>query len=203
MPRLLRPSGVSLIELIVVIGIAALLGGVVLTLNYDQLRFFHLAQARSEIENSTRLALGRTVKTIRDAQPTANGGYPIVTAGTQTLTFYANVDADADIEEVRFFLNGTLLQRGVIQPVGLPATYPAGNEVVTTITTNVQNGAAPVFEYFDKNYLGSGAPLAQPVTLADLRLVRLTLVVDATPTQPPPASTLTTYVQLRNLKDNY
>ncbi len=203
MRRCTPPIGVSLLELIVSIGIAVLIGGVVLTLNLDQLRFSRLAQERSEIENSTRLALNRMVKAIRDAQPSATGAFPLITAGTQGLTFYANTDVDAGIELVRFFLNGTLIQRGIIQPVGSPATYPAGNEVITTVTTNIRNGAAPVFEYFDENYLGTGAPLSQPVTVSDIRLVRVTLIVDANTAATPPASTLTTYIQLRNLKDNF
>ncbi|MBI3115571.1 MAG: hypothetical protein HYZ09_03745 [Candidatus Kerfeldbacteria bacterium] len=198
-----RPRGILLIELIIAMGVASLIGGIILGLNIDQLRLYRFAQERSEIENSTRLAIGRVIRIIRDAAPSNTGAFPILTADAQTLTLFANIDADADVERVRFFLNGTLLQRGVIQPVGDPAVYLTANEVVSTVTTNVRNGAAPVFEYFEETYLGSGSPLTQPVDENDVRLVRMTLTVDVDPASEPVASTLSTLTQLRNLKENY
>lgn len=201
--RLRQPRGISFVELLVTISIAVVLGGIIMSLNLEQIRSYRLGSQRSEIESSTRLAIRRVVKSIRDAQPSATGGFAIVQANPQTLIFYANIDGDPGIERVRFFLNGANLQRGYIEPVGTPATYPSGTEVVSTVAPNVRNGASPVFEYFDKNYLGSGPPLSQPVTLTDIRLVRVTLSVDNDLNQPPQASTLTTDVQLRNLKDNY
>lgn len=204
MPSLIHHHrGVTLLELIITIGIGVALGGTLFVWNLEQLRAQRLATQRSEIENSTRLALRRVVKTIREAQPSGTGAYSIAQADPQTLVIYANTDADSGIERVRYFLSGTELRRGLIEPVGQPPTYPLGNEVLSIVSVNIQNGASPVFEYFDKNYLGSGPPLTQPVTVGDIRLVRMTLVVDADTTQPPTASTLVTNIQFRNLKDNY
>lgn len=195
------PRGVSLLELLVVIGITTLLGLFILQLQLQQVQSYRAAVSHGEAENAIRLAQRRLIKVIRSAQPSGTGAFAIVQAQAQTLLFYANNDADPDIERIRYSLAGTSLRQGVVQPVGEPPVYLDANEVTSTVTTNIRNGAGPLFEYFDDTFTGAGAPLSQPVTATEVRLVRLIFTADDNPSADPPATTTTTYVRFRNLND--
>ena len=64
------------------------------------------------------------------------------------------------------------------------------------------NEATPIFDYYDTNYDGTTAPLAQPVSAIAVRLVKITLIIDKNSLRPPAPITMTTQVSMRNLKDN-
>ncbi len=149
--------------------------------------------------------MGRnTIKTfskeIRTASTSDTGAYTISTATATTFTFYSDIDNDGLKERVRYFLSGTNFRKGVIKPTGSPLSYVVGNEVVTTMLQNVTNTS--VFEYFDKNYDGTTAPLSSPVTISSIRLVKATLSTDKDPNRSPGITTFSTQVSIRNLKDN-
>ncbi len=197
-----RPSGFTLVEVIVTASIFAIVATMLGTFAAFGLRTWNQNREQVDAQEQARTALARITRLVREAQPSNNGSYPIAAAAAQSLTFYANADADADREQVRFFLQGSDLKLGFIQPVGQPASYPAGSEAVSTLVTGVRNGAAPIFQYFDTSYTGSEAALTFPVTLQDVRLVTVLLSIDADPSQTPAAIDLQTSVAFRNLKDN-
>jgi prepilin-type N-terminal cleavage/methylation domain-containing protein len=93
---------------------------------------------------------------------------------------------------------GNELKKGVIEPVGEPATYPADQEQLSIVTSYVRN-VPPIFRYYDEN----GNELTQlPAKLEDTKLMRIFLVVNIDPNRPPDEFQLESFVQLRNLKDN-
>jgi type II secretory pathway pseudopilin PulG len=149
--------------------------------------------------------MGRnTIKTfsreIRTASTADTGAYTISTATGTAFTFYSDIDNDGLKERVRYFLNGTIFQKGVIKPTGSPLTYNVANEVISTMLQNVTS--TTVFEYYDKNYDGTTAPLSSPVTISSIRLVKVTLSTDKDPNRSPGITTFSTQVSIRNLKDN-
>lgn len=152
----------------------------------------------------SRQILKRLVRELRGTSPSSLGSYPIALAGTSSITFYSNIDEDMQKEQIRYFLQGSELRRGETKPSGNPIVYDLGDERLSTIAKNIVNSTStPIFDYFDKNYAGTSSPLAFPINIADVRLVRITLIIDNNPNNLPLAVTVTTQVNLRNLKDNF
>lgn len=201
-PSRKRGAGFTLIELIITASILGLIGTLLGVFASSGFRSWDQNRDQVAAQENARAALARMTKIIREATASENGGYAIATAAAQTLTFYANVDSDTNREQVRFFLQATDLKIGITQPTGQPATYPAGNEVASVLVSGVRNGANPIFLYYDTNYTGSQAALGQPVNLPDVRLVHISLSIDADPTKPPTAIDLQTSASFRNLKNN-
>ncbi len=190
-------------ETLIAMFIITLLGIVVVNF---QLNIFSL----NKISNNNLVAqedLRRVLKTasaeIRSMSQPVSGVHVIETAGTSSLSFYTNIDSDSAIEKVRYFLSGTTLKKGVINPTGTPATtYSAGNEILTTIANNLMMGTTTIFEYYDTNYDGTTAPLSQPVNILNIRLVKINIIIDDNPLKSPAPLYMTTQVSIRNLKDN-
>lgn len=89
------------------------------------------------------------------------------------------------------------LKKGVIEPVGSPAAYPADQEKVTTVSAYVRN-YPPLFEYYDKN----GVKItSNPSILKDTKMMKLYMVVNVNPNRAPDEYEMESYVQLRNLKE--
>jgi prepilin-type N-terminal cleavage/methylation domain-containing protein len=142
------------------------------------------------------------VQELRSASPGSDGSYPIVTAGTSTITFFSDINGDGTKERVRYFLATTTLKKGVITPTGSPLGY-TGSEIITTLAYNVRNvGSTSIFNYYDGTYTGTSSPLTQPVAVTAVRLVQINLILDADPNRSPAPRTYTSDATLRNLKDN-
>src|SRR3989344_4644245 len=116
------------------------------------------------------------------------------------FTFYSDIDDDGLKEKVRYFLNGPLLQKGVIKPTGSPLSYNPASEKITTLIPNVTN--ATIFTYYDENYDGAGAELTSPINIPVVRLVKITITIDKDPNRAPVTTIFSTQVSIRNLKDN-
>jgi len=88
------------------------------------------------------------------------------------------------------------LKKGVIKPTGSPATYPAAQEKITTISSYVRN-VPPIFTYYD----GNGNQITtNPAILSNTTMMKLLMVVNVNPARPPSDYQLEQYVQLRNLR---
>ncbi len=140
---------------------------------------------------------------LREMAPGADGSYPLVNAGSTTISFFSDPDNDGTEEEVTYSLSTTTLYRAVIQPSGNPPTYLIANQSTSTLLTSVRNGSnTPVFQYFDTNYNGTSSPLTQPVTTTAVRLVKINITLDLDPNRSPAPITYTVQANLRNLKSN-
>ena len=153
-------------------------------------------------QDETRRALKTMSAEIRTASPSSLGAYALAQSATSSFTFYSNIDGDSFKERVRYFLDGTTLKKGVIKPIGTPLTYSPANEVISELIPGVANATTSIFSYYDKNYDGTTQALIEPIDIATVRLVKITIVVDKDPQTPPGPMTLTTQISIRNLKDN-
>lgn len=194
------PQGFTLVEIITTLFITGVLSVALSALFVWGMRLWGASDEQARAIEQIRKGYEQTVKEIREMQTASNGAYPIERADAVELIFYVNTDADDERERVRLTLLNETLQKGVIQPVGTPATYPPGTETVTTIAKYVRNTA--VFSYYDQSYTGSQNPLSSPVNANLVRLVRISLSIDANPQTPPGAFDLSTNITLRNLKQN-
>lgn len=147
-----------------------------------------------------RQALKTITSEMRTASSANNGAYAVNQASSTSFTFYSDIYDNGIKERVRYFLNGSQLQKGVVVPSGSPLTYNIANETITTIISNLTNST--VFDYYSNTYDGTTGPLSSPVDIAAIRLVKVTLTIDKNTTMPPPATTFSTQITLRNLKDN-
>lgn len=192
-------SGFTLIELIIASAIAVVAIAVVTSLAIDVTGFSSSLGSRIAQESEIAPFLRLIVSELRSIGPAENGAYHIAHAEAQTLSFYADVDDDGSFELVRYYLDGTTLRKGVIQPTATqPPTYPPATETVTDVVTGVVPG--PIFMYYTEGYPPVVTPLPSPVPLTDIRLVTVSLTVDQDPNTEPGPSTLSVSATIRNLR---
>lgn len=199
-----KKRGVTLIEIIVALGIFGLLVTGSFWFISTTLRNNKIFWAQLAGQSDSRRVLERIIEDVRRAEQSSLGSYPIVSATTSSLVFYANIDDDSYRERVRYTLGTTTIERGVVKPGGNPLQYVTTTEQVLTIARNVTNYAQgePLFYYHDESYTGVEPPLATPASSTLVRVVRIRLQVEDDPTTSPLPFTAETSVHLRNLKTN-
>ncbi|OHA21494.1 MAG: hypothetical protein A2849_03650 [Candidatus Taylorbacteria bacterium RIFCSPHIGHO2_01_FULL_51_15] len=195
-------SGFSLVEVILSLGILALIGLAVFSFQKNVLSLNRLISGNLTSQAEARRALKDMSAEIRSASPSSLGAYALAQTSTSTLTFYSNIDADASVERVRYFIQGTTLKKGILKPSGTPLAYNPANETVRESIHNIGNGTTTLFSYHDTNYDGTSPPLAEPINISVVRLVKITVLIERSTGTPQSPLTLTTQVSMRNLKDN-
>jgi hypothetical protein len=138
---------------------------------------------------------------LRSMAPSSTGAYALGQAATSTVTFYANIDSDAVVERVRYYVSGNTLKRGVLKPSGNPLAY-TGTESTGDLLHSLTSATSTIFSYYNSNYDGTTAALSLPVDVAAVRLVKIQVSADADINRAPTILTFTTQISLRNLKDN-
>jgi hypothetical protein len=148
--------------------------------------------------------LQNLLREIRNARRGDNGAYTLEIVNDQNLAFYTDTDNDGHSERIRYFLNGTVLKKGLIEPTGFPVTYPSQNEIITTVAENVRNGSQPLFYYYNSAWPGDTAhnPLVAASRQANTRMIKVHLIVNTNPTLVKADYDVQSQVQIRTLKDN-
>lgn len=191
-----------MIEVLVSIFILTLIGLAVYSFQKDVFSLNRVISESLTAQDETRRALKVMSAEIRTASPSSLGAYALAQTATSSFSFYSNIDDDSFKEEVRYFLDGAIFKKGVIKPSGSPLTYNPANEIITELAHDIANATTPIFGYYDENYDGATQPLADPIDIDAVRLVKITIVIDKDPQQSPGPITLTTQISMRNLKDN-
>ncbi len=197
-------KGMTLLE----IAIAGLISVMVIAAFSVFFLYFFQSYQFSFEENLAISEAERGMRTIlryaRVAKTADNGSYALVTTNDQEFAFYSNIDQDTDTERVRYFLDGTALKQGIIEPSGIPLSYPTESEKVKTIIDYVRNDANPVFYYYNGSWPADTAnnPLTPANRLLETRLIKVFLQVKVSNQSLPEVIDITSSVQLRNLKDN-
>lgn len=195
-------KGFTLIEIIISIGVFSIIVGAISLFARNVYYFDDTFSNGLTSYDESRKVLQPIASEIRSASSSSLGSYPIEKASNTEFVFFADIDSNGSKEKIRYFLVDNILKRGVIIPTGSPFVYLSSNEVITDIIHGVNNGSAPIFSYYDSSYTGTSSPLSQPVSIVNIRLVKINLIVDANPSRPPAPVSVTTQVSIRNLKDN-
>ena len=195
-------AGFSVIEILVVIFILTLIGIAVWTFQKNVFSLNSYIASSLDAQQEARKVFKAWSAEIRSMSPSSVGSYPIAEASSTSFTFYSDIDNDGLKERIRYFLDGNAVKKGVLKPTGNPLVYNSINETVAEVIRDMANEATPIFDYYDTNYDGTTAPLAQPVSAIAVRLVKITLIIDKNSLRPPAPITMTTQVSMRNLKDN-
>ena len=195
-------AGFTLIELIIFIGLSTGVLAVIalFVTNVGSLKNYFDESLLVDQEIQQTLAV--MIPEIRSAAQSNIGNYPIEAASQTSFTFYSDIDRDGIFERVRYYLDGTTLKKGVIEPTGSPLTYNPANEVIYEAVHNMVTGYT-IFNYYDMNYSGTQDPMATPVNIPNIRIIGITLTADQkNQTAGSAAITHSAKVAVRNLRDN-
>jgi prepilin-type N-terminal cleavage/methylation domain-containing protein len=195
-------AGFTLTEILVVSFILVIVGIAIVNFQIDLFSLNKVSSDNIVVQEEARRVLKALTAEARGMSPSNMGAYALAEIGTSTITFYTNTDNDTLQERVRYFLAGTTLKKGVIEPTGTPLTYNTNNEVIREVVHDIANGTTSIFTFFDTNYDGTSPALSEPINLPSIRLIKINLIIDRDPLKLPAPLSMTTQVSMRNLKDN-
>ena len=157
----------------------------------------------SQVQHS----LKTMIEEIRRTSTSDSGSYGIQSADKFNFVFFADIDGDNVTERVHYWLQNGAIMEGVTKPSGIPPAYPTGDQTTTTIADHIVNAAnQPLFYYFDVNYPADQTNNPIPVPVADVNIIRLVHVdiyYNLDLSRSPDNIRLESYVEMRNLKDNW
>jgi type II secretory pathway pseudopilin PulG len=188
--------GFTFIETLVWISIftAAMMATVSALLYFYRTNSYAIEQAGAV--SSAQRGLEQIMRTIREAAYSSQGAFPIHSIAANDFVFYADIDNDALIERVHFYLDGTDFMRGVAEATGNPPDYTTG-ETATAIAEYVRNTAQGIttFRYYDE----LGTEITNYTNWTSVRFVKATLAVNVNTATLPNQLTLDSSAAIRNL----
>ncbi len=197
-----RLTGFSLVETVIAVALLSILAFAVGSFGANVFYYNSVAQNGLLAQMDAREVVRQVASELREASPSALGGYPIEIASTSELVFYSDIDNDGASERVRYYLSGLTLMKDVTKPSGSPLAY-TGTPTKSPVISTVRNGSTSIFSFYDTNYTGTTTPLSFPVNIVSIRLVKINLAIDRDPYRSPIPLYATTQVSVRNLKDNF
>ena len=196
--------GFSALETVIVISLFSVAMLIVMSLVVQTYQANRFADEQNEAINHARNGIDTMVKELREASPGDNGDYPVYNAQPQSFSFYGDIDLDGAVERVRYYLSGSDLMKGIIEPTGFPPTYNPGNEVTHILSRYVRNNTDPIFYYYNGNWPDDvvNNPLSSPIDTDSVKLLHMYLKINFNPAIAPDDFVLESNVQVRNLKTN-
>lgn len=197
-----KQKGFTLLEILIAIGVFLII--LIPLFNFERDIFYNNSFVQKSLlaEQESRRVLKNIISELRTSSSSNNGSYPIVLASSTAITFFSDINDDGLKEQIRYFLDGTTLKKGVIKPSGQPYQYITEDEEIFLEVNNISPLSTDIFEYYDDSYSGTTSPLSLPINIPEIRLVKITLMVEADPNRPPAPLYFTSQVSIRNLKDN-
>ena len=196
-------KGAAFIEVLVAVSISALITGAIVQIFLFSWRNNAIVWEQLATQNEGRKVIQDFGNELREAGASSIGSYPIESASGTAIVFYSNTDDDSLVERIRYFTEGSTLKKGVTKPAGSPLAYVTSTETITEVAHDVANGgSSSIFYYYDGNFSGTQSPLSSPVTVAQIRMVGITLRLEEDPNLSPVPFYVESKVAIRNLKDN-
>lgn len=159
-----------------------------------------------EMGNASLLAsraVNNLVADLRKVRQADNGDYPIESGDDFDIKVYIDIDNDGVTERVHYYLQNGSLYRGVREPVGnLPINYPNGDGTTTLLANSIINSnTQPVFSYYNDEYPSDTVnnPLDTAVNVADVKMIKVHLMVNIDPLNVPEHINIESFAELRNL----
>lgn len=197
-------KGFTFLEVIIAVFILSMLiiGLAALVTYYFKNYSFSLEENQSV--GQAQSALTRMIREIREARMGEDGSWPIIQTDDNTFIFYSDVTNDGRSDKVRYFIDGTTLNKGVIEPTSPPVTYPDANEHIYQITTNIDISGGPVFRYYNGNWPQDtiNNPLSPDNRLLNTKYVLVYLKININPNSGATPFELSSGVSIRSVKTN-
>lgn len=198
-------NGFTLIEVLIAVVLMGVLAVALLSLQFvisqNQISVWQNYVSIDEANTSAAML----VRELRTARYGDNGAYILESAADNEVVFYSDTDFDGDTEKVRYFLNGTDFTKGIIEPVGYPATYPSDQEKIRVLSENVRNDiSTPILYYYNEDWPEDIAsnPLSTPASVGEISMIKIYLVVNTSINQPDKDYILESFAQVRMTKEN-
>lgn len=197
-------SGFTLVEVLIALVLVIFILGAMLALQdmiFNQQQTTINSYVTIDTANRT---VERMAREIRNSRIADNGAYTLEILDDQNLAFYGDADGDSSIERIRYFLDGAVLKKGVIEPTSHPVTYPLANEVVTEVAEGIVNGTEPIFYYYNGEWPKDETNNPLPITSRQIhtRLIGIRLVVNTDELNLHTNYEIASYTHVRTLKDN-
>ena len=197
-----KQTGMTLVEMLVVIGIFTLLSGAIYGTIQALYQYNGYAYAQAAEVDNARRGLNTFSRDVREMTYAEDGSFPIVLNTEYLMGFYSDIDKDNNVEYVEYELaTTTMFYKRVYNPTGNPPTYDFNNPdeeiILSEYVQNIQE-ATSTFQYFDSN----GVQLDETSLLTDIRYIRAQIIVNIDPVRSPGEFLLRTSIAPRNLKDN-
>jgi prepilin-type N-terminal cleavage/methylation domain-containing protein len=203
-----RDEGFTLVELMITVFIAGIMGAAILGVFMSSLHVFASEGNRMTSQDGARLGAQQMARYLRGAassmtnQTTTSDA--VVVANPQEVVFYCDVTGDGKTEKVRFYLSGTNLRMQTANPnmATNPPSYPS-YQTDSIIAQGVVNGSTAVFTYYnydDTNKALVAATLSSPPTsaqLVNIVSVGIDLNVNEQPKLATSGARLSTVIQIR------
>lgn len=188
-------KGYSLLELILVMFIVSLFGGLVSSTILKSYANNRLVETQSIVQTELNLAVDRLSRVLRSSTAIL-----VATETNLKIRGYPSA-ADNAPSEINFYLQSSALKYSVIPPTGTAPnyTYNINDAKYYTLLGKTSNSTGnPVFRYYnDQNVL-----LNFPVSIASVKVVEPTLSALDTKNVLPNPIIVTTKITLRNFKTN-
>lgn len=195
-------DGLSIIETIVWLAIVSVVALLIGTLFITSLRSHKVVWDQLNAQNDGRRAISEFISDVRKAEESSLGAFPIHTATGTEFIFYANMDEDNLRERVRYWLDNEVVYRSIIKPAGTPLSYNQGATTQTIARDVVNTAQQPLFLYYTETFAGTSTPMQAPITVTDIRMVRMRLELERDANQSPVPFHTEGIVHIRNLKEN-
>jgi prepilin-type N-terminal cleavage/methylation domain-containing protein len=201
---LLASRGFTLVEVMVAMFIFSVITGGVAIFSAYYFKNYSFSFEENQSISIAQTSMTSLIREIREARSGDDGSWPIVYAQDNSFSFYSDVTNDGRPDKVRYFLNGTTLQRGVIEPTAVPVSYPVGSEKITTVATAVDTSAGPLFRYYNGDWPADQIhnPLTQADRLLQTRYITVYLRINISPNFASLPFEITSGVTIRSMKTN-
>jgi prepilin-type N-terminal cleavage/methylation domain-containing protein len=197
-------KGFTLLEVIIAIFIFTVISGGVAAFSAYYFNNYSFSFIQFQNTSQAEYGLQKMIREIREARSGEDGSWPLVQTDDNTIIFYSDVDYDGKTERVRYYLNGTQLMKGVIQPTGTPVTYPPANETLSTIAYKVDTNGHALFTYYNGGWPTdtTNNPLTAANRLLNTRLINVYIRINQQNARGPQPFDMNANVQIRSMKDN-
>jgi Tfp pilus assembly protein PilE len=194
-------SGMTLVEMVVVIGIYTVLL-VVITGSISQLyQMVGYSIAQSDEVDNARRGVTQWNRDAKEMTIAEDGTYPIAVIDEHHFSYYSDTDLDSTVEYVEYILATTTLTKYTYNPTGTPSVYdlnnPDSEQTLSLFVQNINQGTS-TFHYYDN----AGMQLSSTSPIIDVKYISAQLIVNIDPVRSPGEFMLRSSLAPRNLKDN-
>lgn len=171
-------KGLTIIEMFVAISLftvaSALISSFIVYGYRNHMRVNEEALATDRVNINIQVMM----EEIRKATAGEDASFALTAADEDEVKFFSDIDRDGAAESVYYYMDGDELKKDVIEPTGVPPTYPPANAVTSTIAVKIiENEDGALFTYYGIDPLGEGnnVLLTYPIDIQRIRLIKVML----------------------------